>query len=65
MWSIGVKQWDVLTHVAQFTSWVDLIAENPGLNASSYWIEYFPTQAVQAVSDDETAYPHRNIAAHM
>lgn len=65
MWSIGIKQWDVPTHVAQFTSWVDLITENPGLNASSYWIEFFPTQAVEAVPDDETAYPHRDIAAHM
>ncbi|KAI9699566.1 MAG: hypothetical protein M1820_007064 [Bogoriella megaspora] len=35
------------------------------LNGTVYFIEFFPKQAVLAVQEDATAYPWRNITAHL
>jgi hypothetical protein len=64
-WSIGVARTDVTTHIAYFNALVELYRRHPEAARSSYLIQRFPTSAVLAVPDDETAYPHRDIAAHV
>lgn len=49
---------DALESVELVTSTGDLIT------VSSTQKEYFPVQAVTAVADNSTAYPHREIRAH-
>jgi hypothetical protein len=65
MWTVGLSKWDVPTHINIFNQMMDFLDEYPVANSSSYWIEFFPTEAVLAVPDDETAYPHRDINAHV
>ena len=37
----------------------------PSTRGTVFFIEHFPWQAVRAISDDETAYPHRDFTAHL
>lgn len=65
LWAVGVAQIDVPTHVAFFTDIVGFLNDHPDARTTSYEIEFFATEAVQAVPDDATAYPYRDIAAHV
>lgn len=62
---LGIAQWDVPTHMKVFDQWINLVQNYPAANSSIYWVEFFPNQAIIAVPDKETAYPHRNIRAHV
>jgi hypothetical protein len=65
LWALGIKTFDVPTHVDFFTKMVNFMNENPGAAGTSYEIEFFSAKAVQAVPDSATAYPHRDITAHV
>ncbi|RFU27488.1 hypothetical protein B7463_g8856, partial [Scytalidium lignicola] len=65
LWAVGVAQIHVPTHIAFFNSIISFLDQYPDARTTSYEIEFFATQAVQAVPDDATAYPYRDIAAHV
>ncbi|RAH54231.1 FAD-dependent oxidase [Aspergillus piperis CBS 112811] len=65
LWALGVARIDVPTHIAFFNTMVDFYYAYPEATGSSYEIEFFSTQAVRAVKDEETAYPYRDITAHV
>ena len=64
MFSVGIKQTDTQTFESYFEDLTAFSRRNPGIN-SHLVIHRFPTQAVQAVADNETAYPHRDIKMHV
>jgi hypothetical protein len=43
----------------------DKLIQSEELAGTVYFIELFPKQAVEKVSHDATAYPWRNITAHL
>ena len=61
----SIKTYDIPT----FQNWVaelDMFySEYPNARGSIWFIEHFATQAVKAVSDEATAYPWRDITAHL
>ncbi|TAQ85517.1 hypothetical protein B7494_g6173 [Chlorociboria aeruginascens] len=65
MWALGVGTIDVPTHVAFFTVIVDFLNANPDVRTTSYEVEFFASEGIIAVPDDATAYPHRDIIAHV
>ena len=61
----SIRTYDIPT----FQNWVaelDIFYSNyPNARGSIWFIEQFATQAVKAVSDEATAYPWRDITAHL
>ncbi|KAJ5783898.1 CAZyme family AA7 [Penicillium psychrosexuale] len=64
MWSLGVRSIDAATHIDYFSKLVQFWEDYPSASGTTWQVEYFPIQAVTAVADDSTAYPHREISAH-
>ncbi|KXG46525.1 FAD-binding, type 2 [Penicillium griseofulvum] len=64
MWSVGVRSIDAATHIDYFNKLVKFWEDFPSASGSTWQVEYFPIQAITAISDDSTAYPHREISAH-
>ncbi|RAK71698.1 FAD-binding oxidoreductase [Aspergillus fijiensis CBS 313.89] len=64
MWSLGVRTIDAATHIAYFNQLAQFWSDYPAASGSTWQVEYFPVQAVTAVADASTAYPHREIRAH-
>ncbi|KAJ5932126.1 hypothetical protein N7516_006615 [Penicillium verrucosum] len=64
LWSAGVRSIDATTHINFFNKLVQFWHDYPSASGSAWQVEYFPTQAVTAIADDSTAYPHRQINAH-
>ncbi|OQE10144.1 hypothetical protein PENFLA_c090G01387 [Penicillium flavigenum] len=64
MWSVGVRSIDAKTHIDYFNKLVQFWNEYPAASGSTWQVEYFPIQAITAIVDDSTAYPHRQITAH-
>lgn len=65
MYSLGIDQIDVPTHISVLNKMVEFYEMTPGGRGSTLEIEFFPTQAVLAVPDAETAYPWRSFKANM
>ncbi|KAI9368962.1 hypothetical protein BJX61DRAFT_521534 [Aspergillus egyptiacus] len=64
MWSLGVRQIDAATHIEYFNTLAQFYMDYPSAAGSTWQVEHFPVQAVTAVPDSDTAYPHREIRAH-
>jgi hypothetical protein len=64
MYSIGRNRTDVSIYESFFDDLTDFYSENPDI-LTFFVIHRFPTQAVLAVPDEETAYPHRHLKMHM
>ncbi|CAG7946347.1 unnamed protein product [Penicillium nalgiovense] len=64
LWSAGVRSIDATTHINFFNKLVQFWNDYPSASGSAWQVEYFPVQAVTAIADDSTAYPHRQISAH-
>lgn len=64
MWSLGVRSIDAATHINYFNKLAKFYKDYPSAAGSTWQVEYFPVQAVTAVADNSTAYPHREIRAH-
>lgn len=61
----GLKTYDIPAFNNFLTHLNNLYVSKPGTQGSVFFIEHFPWQAVRAVQDDETAYPHRDFTAHL
>ncbi|KAM0796584.1 FAD-dependent oxidase [Usnea florida] len=61
----GIKTYDIPTFQTFFYDLNNFYMEYPSAQGSVFFIEHFPWQAVRAVSDEETAYPHRDFTAHL
>lgn len=64
MYSVGVKTLDLQTHLNYFNSLAAFYKRFPAAAGSIWQIELFPTQAVKAVPNFVTVYPHRDIQFH-
>ena len=64
MYSIGLKHAHSSTFVSYFNDIDDFSRRNPDIH-SVFVVHRFPTQAVQAVPDETTAYPHREVKMHV
>lgn len=65
MFSLGLKNIDVATHLSVFDKMVQFYEDVPAARASALTVEFLPIQAVVAVPDSATAYPWRDLQAHM
>ncbi|KAJ9254992.1 CAZyme family AA7 [Paecilomyces variotii] len=63
MYSVGVKTLDLQTHLDYFNNLTAFYENYPSASGSAWEIEFFPIQAIEAVPDFLTAYPHRAIRA--
>ena len=62
----AVHQFDINTFQEFYENYDKLTSSMPvELNGTVYFIEFFPKQAVEAVPPNATAYPWRNITAHL
>lgn len=65
MYSVGIKNIDVATHMSVFERIVQFYEDYPAARGSTLEIEFFPTQAVLATPESATAYPWRDFQAQM
>ncbi|PVH94492.1 FAD-binding domain-containing protein [Periconia macrospinosa] len=65
VYGAGVRNFDVPTFDNFFAKIGDFYQRYPGAAGTVFFIERFATQGVQAVPDDATAYPHRDINTHL
>ncbi|KAF2832646.1 FAD-binding domain-containing protein [Ophiobolus disseminans] len=65
VYGAGVRNIDVPTFDDFFAKIGSFYQQYPGAAGTVFFIERFATQAVQVVSDDTTAYPHRDINTHL
>lgn len=63
MWSLGVRTIDAQTHIDFFNRLAAFWKQYPSAIGSTWEIEYFSSEAVRAVPDASTAYPHRTVGA--
>ncbi|KAJ8063296.1 hypothetical protein OCU04_008526 [Sclerotinia nivalis] len=62
----AVHYFDIPTFQNFYEDYNELISSNPvELDGTVYFIEFFAKQAVEAVASNATAYPWRNITAHL
>lgn len=62
----AVHQFDIDAFQNFYENYEKLTSSMPEeLNGTVYFIEFFAKQAVEAVPPDATAYPWRNITAHL
>ena len=61
----GLKTYNVSALKTFLSDLNNLYVSQPGTQGSVFFIEHFPWQAVRAVPDEETAYPHRDFTAHL
>ncbi len=64
MYSIGLKHADASTFVSYFNDMDAFSRSNPDIH-TVFVTHRFPTQAVVAVADEATAYPHREVKMHV
>ncbi|KAK3687416.1 hypothetical protein B0T22DRAFT_489312 [Podospora appendiculata] len=65
VYGLGLRTVDVPTVQGYVANLSALFAAHPEYRDSVFFIEAFPSQAVRAVPDGATAYPHRDINAHL
>ena len=63
--SAGVKNLSAASTVRTFSAYAEMYEKYPETQGSSLQIELFPNKAVVAVPNDATAYPWRDIEAHI
>ena len=62
----AVHYFDIPTFQTFYENYDNLISSMPvELNGTVYFIEFFAKQAVEAIPANSTAYPWRNITAHL
>ena len=62
----AVHRFDIETFQTFYENYEQLTSSMPvELNGTVYFIEFFAKQGVEAISSDATAYPWRNITAHL
>ncbi|KAH8799826.1 hypothetical protein F5884DRAFT_848014 [Xylogone sp. PMI_703] len=64
MYSIGLKETEATTFESYFNSLWEFSRQHPDIH-SVFVTHRFPTQAVQAIPDGETAFPHRQVKMHV
>jgi hypothetical protein len=62
---MGVKTLDEATFKKFTADFTSFFYQFPVARGSLFFLEFFPTQAVMAVPDDATAYPHRDITGQL
>lgn len=65
IFSLGLKNVDVATWISVLKRFSDFVTATPDAGESTILIEFFPTQAVQAVPNEATAYPWRDAQLQM
>ncbi|EPE25298.1 FAD-binding protein [Glarea lozoyensis ATCC 20868] len=65
VYGVGIKTFHIPTFIEYFQNLQHLYSEYPAAQSSVFFIESFPKQAVVAVPNDATAYPHRGTNAHL
>jgi len=66
LYGLGIKSYNLDTFETFFADWDAFLQANPETQEGSlFYMEAFPTQAVRAVPNNATAYPHRDILAHV
>ena len=65
VYGLGIKTYDLPTFQNFFAGLQKLFVDHPPTRPSVFFIEAFPNQAVKAIPFDETAYPWRDITAHL
>jgi hypothetical protein len=65
VYGLGLKSYDIPTFQQYMANLTDLFETQPAARGSVFFIEAFPMQAARAVPDSATAYPHRDINAHL
>jgi hypothetical protein len=65
VYGVGIKSYDIPTFATYFQNLQKLFTQYPAAQSSVFFIEAFPKQAVIAIPDSTTAYPHRDINAHL
>ncbi|KAF9888976.1 hypothetical protein FE257_008146 [Aspergillus nanangensis] len=65
VYGAGIKTYDIPTFQRFMSSLNSFYAAHPTAQNTVFFIEAFPLQAVQRVPVDATAYPHRDILAHL
>ncbi|KAI0539682.1 hypothetical protein GGR58DRAFT_524084 [Xylaria digitata] len=58
-YGVSMKTIDKESFIAMAQEYTDLIQANPLLNASAFLVETFGVQAIDALGDDYSAFPHR------
>ena len=62
----AVSHFDIPTFQSFYENYANISSSLPvALNGTVYFIEFFAKQAVSAVPVNATAYPWRNITAHL
>lgn len=65
VYGVGIKTYHVPTFTTFLTDLQNFFLQYPAARSSVFFIEAFPNQAVKGVADDATAYPHRDMNAHL
>lgn len=65
VYAVGIKTFDVPTFDIFLVNLENFFLQYPAARSSVFFIEAFPNQAAKAVADDATAYPHRDMNAHL
>ena len=61
----SIKTYNLSTWERYYTNMDHFYAQYPNAQGSVFFIEHFSKRGVQAVPDSATAYPHRDITAHL
>ncbi|OTA97076.1 hypothetical protein M434DRAFT_66240 [Hypoxylon sp. CO27-5] len=61
----GIKKYDKDTYVRYIEEFGDLITANASLRGSLFLLEHFSVAKVQEIPDETSAYPYRDIIAHL
>ena len=57
---VGLKHYNTTTNRAVYETYKKLVAKHPQLGYSGIQLENYSFEAVRAVNDSATAYPHRD-----
>jgi hypothetical protein len=63
-YTVGANKTDPATLTTFTNEMLNFANENPGV-FPAFTVHRFPTQAVLAIPDDATAYPHRQLKLHL
>jgi hypothetical protein len=61
----GINTYDKATYIDFIKAFQSLVTTNADLRGSVFFIEHFSTYQVQKIPDDTSAYPWRDITAHL
>lgn len=61
----AIKTYDKATYVGFIEAFGDLVTTNTDLRGSVFFIEHFSNVKVQEIPDESSAFPYRDITAHL